>query len=58
LLQIAKTFAAQPELLAQLRTELPGKVARSPAGDVAHYTRCVEAGYRQFWRDYCAKAGT
>ena len=57
-IRIAKTFAAQPELLAQLRTELPGKVARSPAGDVAHYTRCVEAGYRQFWRDYCAKAGT
>ncbi|MGJ5118889.1 tetratricopeptide repeat protein [Bradyrhizobium oligotrophicum] len=56
-IRIAKRFAAQPELLAKLRPELPGLVARSPAGDVANYTRCVEAGYRQFWRDYCAKAG-
>ncbi|MGJ4999510.1 tetratricopeptide repeat protein [Bradyrhizobium sp. HKCCYLS3077] len=55
-IRIAKTFAAQPELLSKLRAELPGMVARSPAGDVAHYTRCVEAGYRQFWRDYCAGA--
>jgi len=32
-------------------------VARSPAGDVANYTRRVEAAYRQFWRVHCAKAG-
>ncbi|CCD98118.1 tetratricopeptide repeat protein [Bradyrhizobium sp. STM 3809] len=56
-IRIAKTFAAQPELLAKLRAELPGMVARSPAGDVANYTRCVEAGYRQFWQTYCAKGG-
>ncbi|WP_316231007.1 tetratricopeptide repeat protein [Bradyrhizobium sp. SZCCHNR1051] len=55
-IRIAKSFATQPELLAKLRAELPGLVARSPAGDVANYTRCVEAGYRQFWRDHCAKA--
>ncbi len=55
-IRIAKTFAAQPDLLAKLRAELPGMVARSPAGDVANYTRCVETAYRQFWRDYCAKA--
>ncbi|WP_316163775.1 tetratricopeptide repeat protein [Bradyrhizobium sp. SZCCHNRI20481] len=55
-IRIAKSFAAQPELLARLRPGLPSMVARSPAGDVANYTRCVEAGYRQFWRDHCAKA--
>jgi len=53
---IAKRFAAQPELLAKLRVELPGRIAASPAGDVSVYTQRVEAGYRQFWRDYCAKA--
>ncbi|WP_315725097.1 MULTISPECIES: tetratricopeptide repeat protein [unclassified Bradyrhizobium] len=57
-IRIAKTFAAQPELLARLRAELPHKVAHSPAGDVANYTRCVEAGYRQFWQAYCAKEST
>ncbi|MGY3450393.1 O-linked N-acetylglucosamine transferase family protein [Bradyrhizobium sp. USDA 4353] len=56
-IHIAKTFAAQPELLSKLRAELPGQVARSPAGDVANYTRCVESAYRQFWQAYCAKAG-
>ncbi|MGJ4953328.1 tetratricopeptide repeat protein [Bradyrhizobium sp. HKCCYLS20291] len=57
-IRIAKSFAAQPELLAKLRADLPSLVARSPAGDVANYTRCVEAAYRQFWRTYCAKPGT
>ncbi|CCD88645.1 putative O-linked N-acetylglucosamine transferase, SPINDLY family; TPR domain protein [Bradyrhizobium sp. ORS 285] len=56
-IRIAKTFAAQPELLSKLRAELPGMVARSPAGDVANYTRCVESAYRQFWQTYCAKTG-
>jgi predicted O-linked N-acetylglucosamine transferase (SPINDLY family) len=53
---IAKQFAAQPEHLAKLRAELPARIAASPAGNVRIYTERVEAGYRQFWRDYCAKA--
>jgi len=53
---IAKRFAAQPELLERLRAELPARIAASPAGNVSVYTQRVEAGYRQFWRDYCAKA--
>lgn len=53
---IAQKFAAMPAHLEQLRAELPGRIAASPAGDVAVYTRRVEAGYRQFWRDYCAGA--
>ncbi|MCK1622463.1 hypothetical protein IVA87_01885 [Bradyrhizobium sp. 147] len=46
-------MATQPDHLAKLRAELP---AASPAGNVEIYTRELEAGYRQFWRDYCAAA--
>ena len=53
---IAKRFASRPDDLAKLRAELPAKIAASPAGNVAVYTQRVEAGYRQFWRDYCAAA--
>ncbi|MBR0835093.1 tetratricopeptide repeat protein [Bradyrhizobium manausense] len=51
---IACKFAAQPNYLAKLRAELPAQIATSPAGNVAIYAGRVEAGYRQFWRDYCA----
>lgn len=54
---IAQTFASQPAHLARLRAELPARIASSPAGDVKLYAQAVEAGYRQFWRDYCATAG-
>jgi predicted O-linked N-acetylglucosamine transferase (SPINDLY family) len=53
---IAQKFASQPSHLQKLRAELPGRIATSPAGNVALYTREVEAAYRKFWRDYCAKA--
>ncbi|WP_199762815.1 tetratricopeptide repeat protein [Bradyrhizobium guangdongense] len=53
---IARKYAAQPTHLAKLRAELPAGIAASPAGNVESYTREVEAGYRQFWRDYCATA--
>ncbi|MHC2713537.1 putative O-linked N-acetylglucosamine transferase (SPINDLY family) [Bradyrhizobium diazoefficiens] len=53
---IACKFAAQPAHLAKLRADLPAQIAASPAGNVEIYTREVEAGYRQFWRDYCAVA--
>jgi hypothetical protein len=35
---------------------LPAQIAASPAGNVEIYTRELEAGYRKFWRDYCAAA--
>ncbi|WP_194408307.1 tetratricopeptide repeat protein [Bradyrhizobium sp. CCBAU 53351] len=54
--EIARRFASQPEHLAKLRAELPARIAASPAGNVEIYTRKVEEGYRQFWRDYCAAA--
>ncbi|WFU21270.1 tetratricopeptide repeat protein [Bradyrhizobium sp. CB1717] len=55
-IEIAKTFAAQPALLAKLRADLPARIAASPAGNVEIYTRELEAGYRKFWREYCAAA--
>ncbi|MBR1328724.1 acetylglucosamine transferase, partial [Bradyrhizobium ottawaense] len=54
--EIARKFASQPEYLAKLRAGLPAQIAASAAGNVAIYTRRVEEGYRQFWRDYCAAA--
>jgi predicted O-linked N-acetylglucosamine transferase (SPINDLY family) len=54
--EIARRFASQPEYLAKLRTDLPARIAASPAGNVEIYTRELEAGYRQFWRDYCTAA--
>ncbi|GMP02208.1 O-linked N-acetylglucosamine transferase, SPINDLY family protein [Bradyrhizobium sp. TM239] len=54
--EIARKFASRPEHLAKLRAGLPAQIAASPAGNVEIYTRELEAGYRQFWRDYCAAA--
>jgi predicted O-linked N-acetylglucosamine transferase (SPINDLY family) len=53
---IAQKFASMPSELEKLRADLPARIANSPAGNVAVYTERVEAGYRQFWRDYCATA--
>jgi predicted O-linked N-acetylglucosamine transferase (SPINDLY family) len=53
---IAQKYAAMPSYLEKLRADLPAKVANSPAGNIMIYTQRVEAGYRQFWRDYCATA--
>jgi predicted O-linked N-acetylglucosamine transferase (SPINDLY family) len=54
---IARKFASNPDALATLRAGLPAMVANSEAGNCETYTRRVEEGYRQFWRDYCANAG-
>ncbi|MBC9880257.1 tetratricopeptide repeat protein [Bradyrhizobium sp. INPA01-394B] len=51
---IACRYAAQPDDLAKLRAELRARIVASPAGNVEVYASRVEAGYRQFWRDYCA----
>ncbi len=53
---IAERFASMPSHLEKLREKLPAMIADSPAGNVVVYTQHVEAGYRQFWRDYCATA--
>jgi predicted O-linked N-acetylglucosamine transferase (SPINDLY family) len=51
---IATRFASQPQILSELRANLPTRIANSEAGDPARYTRAVEAWYRRFWRDHCA----
>jgi predicted O-linked N-acetylglucosamine transferase (SPINDLY family) len=53
-LAIAEKFASMSSHLEALRASLPARVATSSAGNGANYTRRVEEGYRQFWRDYCA----
>ncbi|CCD83596.1 putative O-linked N-acetylglucosamine transferase, SPINDLY family [Bradyrhizobium sp. ORS 285] len=54
---IALKHVAEPARLAQLRAELPARVAGSAAGNVETYTRKVEEAYRLFWRRYCANPG-
>ena len=54
--EIARRAVAAPLVLAELRAGLPGRIANSEAGDPARYTRAVEAWYRRFWRDYCARS--
>ena len=44
--------------LEMLRAELPAKIANSDSGNFDIYTRKVEEGYRQFWRDHCAANAT
>jgi predicted O-linked N-acetylglucosamine transferase (SPINDLY family) len=51
---IARKYASMPSHLERLRADLPAKIASSDAGNLLIYTRKVEQGYRQFWRDYCA----
>jgi predicted O-linked N-acetylglucosamine transferase (SPINDLY family) len=51
--EIARTYASKASQLEMLRAELPGQVVASAAGNGEIYTRRVEEGYRQFWRDYC-----
>ena len=53
---IATKFAAKPEYLADLRRELPVRLADSTAGNSVKYTRSVEAAYRKMWIDYCQDA--
>ena len=53
---IALRFAAMPEYLRQLRHELPGRIAASPAGDPILFARTVEQAYRAMWKDYCERA--
>ena len=51
---IARRYASMASHLEALRADLPARVAASAAGNGAIFTRRVEEGYRQFWRDYCA----
>ncbi len=50
---IAVEFATNAARLAQAREHLPSRIASSASGDVARYTRAVEAAYREMWQIYC-----
>jgi predicted O-linked N-acetylglucosamine transferase (SPINDLY family) len=52
-LAIARKYASRPSEVVALRAELPDRIANSAVGNIETYTRRVEEGYRQFWRDYC-----
>jgi predicted O-linked N-acetylglucosamine transferase (SPINDLY family) len=49
---IALKYAGMPEYLQTLRHELRARIAASPAGNSAAYTRAVEAAYRTMWDTY------
>lgn len=49
----ARNKAADLDALAALRANLPARLAASPAGNAAAYTRSVEAAYRTMWRSWC-----
>jgi predicted O-linked N-acetylglucosamine transferase (SPINDLY family) len=53
---VATKFAAMPEHLKALRSELPERLTQSAAGNSVKYTRAVEAAYRKMWTDYCRSA--
>ena len=50
---IAQKYASMPSHLETLRADLPARIANSDAGNFEIYTRRVEEGYRQVWREYC-----
>jgi len=50
---LAVKFAGMPQLLKQLRRELPGQIATAPSGNATLYTRAVERAYRTMWENYC-----
>jgi predicted O-linked N-acetylglucosamine transferase (SPINDLY family) len=51
---IARKFASMPAHLGKLRADLSATIANTAAGNPEIYARSVEAGYRQFWTDYCS----
>jgi predicted O-linked N-acetylglucosamine transferase (SPINDLY family) len=55
-LEIARKSAAAPDQLRALRCSLPDRIAVSPAGDLAAYTRAVEAAYRAMWTEFCDRS--
>lgn len=50
---VAAARAADAAALGRLRRELPKRLAASPVGDNAAYTKAVEDAYRHMWADYC-----
>jgi predicted O-linked N-acetylglucosamine transferase (SPINDLY family) len=53
---IALKYASMPERLRTIRHELPARIAMSPVGNPAAYTKAVEEAYRTMWKEYCRRA--
>jgi predicted O-linked N-acetylglucosamine transferase (SPINDLY family) len=51
----AANLAGDLESLARLRGSLRDRMVKSPLMDGARFTRAVEAGYRQAWREWCER---
>ncbi|MCP4044145.1 MAG: UDP-N-acetylglucosamine-peptide N-acetylglucosaminyltransferase, partial [Gammaproteobacteria bacterium] len=45
-------LASQPEELAAIKQELRRQRTTCPLFDAQGYTRCLEAAYRQMWRQF------
>jgi predicted O-linked N-acetylglucosamine transferase (SPINDLY family) len=54
-LDIALAHASQIGELAELRRQLPGRIAASPAGNPGLYADAVANAYRAMWRAWCAR---
>lgn len=54
---VAAAKAADREGLAALRGGMRERFLKSPAGDIAFYTRAVERAYREMWRRWCRDGG-
>ncbi len=51
--ELAAAKARRPDLLADLRAGLRGRLARSPLTDAALFTSRLEEAYRRMWRSWC-----
>jgi predicted O-linked N-acetylglucosamine transferase (SPINDLY family) len=54
-LDVALTQAADIDKLAALRRDLPGRIARSAAGNPVTYAAEAGKAYRDMWQTWCAK---
>jgi predicted O-linked N-acetylglucosamine transferase (SPINDLY family) len=52
--QLAVSKATDLDALARLRARLRAQMSATPVGNLEHYTRAVEAVYREIWRRWCA----
>jgi protein O-GlcNAc transferase len=53
--ELVRRQLADPERLARLREELPGRMRASKLMDAARFARDVETQYRAAWRAWCAR---
>ncbi len=52
--KVAARLAANPARLAELRTDLRGRMRNSPLMDAARFARNIENAYTTMWRHWCS----